>query len=99
MNTWINYYKHRHFSKSHGWGKSWVSWLWLDAFLYATARCVTLISPFFRGWCCRVDSLFDQHAYDGSYTKDTGLDCWIDSYWDGLSPTEAYQSEISYWDE
>lgn len=98
MMTFMQYAKSRYFSKSHGFGRPWVKWLWLDAALFAAARCLTLASPFFWNWCRRVDSLFDQYAYEGSFTKDTGLDCWIDAYWDGLTPTEAFESEIGYWD-
>ncbi len=96
----IRHFKNRHTSKSLGFGKPWVSWLWLDALLWASAMCLTRINPFFWDWCARVDGLIDERsAYAASYCKDTGYDCWIETYWAGLSPTEAVDSEMSYWEE
>ena len=95
----LRYAKERHFQKSHGWGRTWVRWLWLDAILFAFARWTTLHSPFFRRWCREVDRLFSkQFEFDWSYTENTGEDCWIDPYWDGLSPQDAVDSEVEHWD-
>ena len=98
MQQLIIYARQRHFQKSHGWGKPWVRWLLLDAFMFAVARYCTLVSPKFRNWCLTVDALFcKQYDWPGSYTADTGLDCWIDAYWDGMSPDEAVASEVDHW--
>lgn len=95
----IRYAKQRHFQKSHGWGRTWCRWLWLDAVLFAVARYCTLRSPLFWLWCRKVDRLFiRQYDWPRSYTADTGLDCWIDCYWDGMSPQDAVDSEVDHWD-
>ena len=100
MGTIVSYAKERYFQKSHGWGRTWVRWLWLDAILFAIARFYTLVSPRFCRWCREVDLLFvKQHACSFAVTANTGRDCWIDLYWDGLSPQEAVDSEVSYWDD
>lgn len=99
MRTLINYARSRYFQKSHGWGRTWFRWLWLDALSYAMARYCTLLWPGFRIYCRRVDRLFrDQHDWPRSYTADTGLDCWIDHYWDGESPQDAVDSEVEHWE-
>lgn len=100
MNTLIDYARHRYFCKCHGFGPPWVSWLWLDAILFAVARFVTLYSPFFALWCKKIDLLFIQnYEWDRSYTQDTGLDCWIDAYWDGSTPEDAVLDEVGAWEE
>lgn len=99
MTTLIRYAKSRYFEKSRGWGKSWVRWLWLDAVLFAIARRSTLHSPWFRNWCREVDRLFvEQYGWPRSMTADSGLDCWIDPYWNGMSPQDAVISEVEHWD-
>jgi hypothetical protein len=99
MTTFVHYARRRYFCKSHGWGRTWVRWLWLDALLFAAARWSTLHSPWFRAWCRAVDRVFSsQYEWEPSYTRDTGLDSWIDSYWEGLSPEDAAYSEVQHWD-
>lgn len=99
MITIARYAKSRHFSMSHGWGKPLVAWLWLDAMVFAISRYCTLRSPWFAAWCRKVDRLFrEQHDCVGSMTTQTGRDCWIDAYRDGLSPEDAVDTEVSYWD-
>lgn len=98
MHTFINYARRRHFQKSHGWGSPWVKPLWLDALLFAIARTFTLYRPRFRRWCREVDRLFlELHEWPRSMTADTGIDSWIDPFWDGLTPQEAVDSEVSQW--
>lgn len=100
MSTFIHYARHRHFCKRHGWGKTWVSWLWLDAILFAIARAVTLYSPRFARWCREIDRwFFENHDWPRSITQDTGYDCWIDAYWRGSSPEDAALDEVDAWEE
>lgn len=99
MRTLIRFVRSRYFQKSHGFGRTWFSWLWLDALTFGLARYATLVWPGFRIYCFRVDQLFrDQYDWPRSYTTDTGLDSWIDHYWDGESPQDAVDSEVSYWE-
>lgn len=100
MTTLARYIKGRYVQKSRGWGKPWVRWLWLDALLFGVTRWATLNSPWFRRWCREVDRLF-RVDFDFSFdlTEGSGRDCWIDAYWDRLSPQEAVDSEVSHWEE
>lgn len=99
MPALIKYAQDRYFQKSRGWGRTWVRWLWLDAALFATARWLTLHSPLFRRWCREVDRLFvAQFDWPRAMTTDTGFDCWIDPYWEGLSPQDAVDSEVENWE-
>lgn len=98
MSTFMNYARHRYFAKSHDFGKPWVRPLFLDAILFAVRRTFTLHRPGFRKWCSEVDRLFvGQHDWPRSYTKDTGLDSWVDAYWDRMSPQDAVDSEVDHW--
>lgn len=93
------YISHRYFCKRQGWWRTWVRWLWLDALLWGTARYATYLSPLFRRYCHEVDQLFvEQHELAFSMTKTSGLDCWIDPYWSGMSPQDAVDSEVEHWD-
>lgn len=99
MNTFISYARQRYGDKRLGFGATWVRWLWLDALLFATARWWTLHSPRFHRWCSEVNTLFvEQYDWPRQMTEDTGVDCWIDPYWDGMTPQDAVDSEVSHWD-
>lgn len=99
MPTLSWYLRNRYNEKALGFGRPWVRWLWLDAALYAVRRWSTYHSPWFRAWCCEVDRLFrEQYEWPRDYTDDTERDCWIDAYWDKMSPQGAVDSEVSYWD-
>lgn len=54
----------------------------------------------FDEWCDAVDAYFKKH-YDwtGSYTKDTGRECWRRNFDDGETPEDAALSEIEHWEE
>ncbi len=99
MFIFIRYVKRRYFYKSHGWGKTWCKWLWLDAVLFATARTATLYSPKFYLWCRSVNKIFrERFDWPRNMTDDTGKDCWIDAYWQGDSPEKAVLDEVDCWD-
>jgi hypothetical protein len=98
--SFVQYVRNRHFCKSHGFGKPWLRPLCLDAVVFASARWLTLHSPLFWIWCRDVDRLFrEQYDWPRSMTTDTGRDCWIDAYWEGLSAQDAVDSEVDHWEE
>jgi len=99
MLTAIRYARQRYFEKRQGWGRPWVKCLWLDALLFGVARSWTLCSPRFRKWCRQVNHLFRvQYDWPSDMTADTGRDCWIDPYWQGLSPQDAVWQEVDHWE-
>ena len=53
----------------------------------------------FATWCDQIDRHFVNHYnFLCDITKDTGRDCWLAMYLDGLTPEEASNEEVSNWD-
>lgn len=100
MSTLAYYVSHRYGTKSRGFGEP-VRFMWLDALLFGVKRWCTLHSPFFRTYCRKIDRIFtEEYAWEhGRFTEHTGLDCWIDGYWEGVTPEDAAGSEVSYWED
>lgn len=53
----------------------------------------------FDQWLEAIDSLANLHGFEGSYTEQTGHDCWQTSFDLGESPEEAFAEELSHWHE
>lgn len=47
----------------------------------------------FDQWLNEIDRLARAEGNEGSYTKMTGADAWIESYNDGMSPADAWYEE------
>lgn len=99
MITAIRYMQSRYFCKRRGWGRVWFRPIWLEAIVYGIVRYYRLKSRRFNRWCDQVDLLFvAQHDWPRAYTLDTGRDCWIDGYAEGMSPQDAVDNEVQHWD-
>jgi hypothetical protein len=100
MFVFVRYFRERYFAKSRGWGRPWTRCLTLDALLFASRRTMTLHSSRFRRWCREVNRLFVvRYDWPGHMIEDTGPDCWIDGYWEGMTPEEAVDSEVEHWSD
>lgn len=54
----------------------------------------------FTEFCNQVDTYFRVHCdWPRSYTQDTGTDCWLEWYKEGMSPEDAAITEIEHWEE
>lgn len=93
------YRKDRYSNMRMGWGSPSFHPLWLDAIVYAIIREWRFVSQKFNKWCDEIDLLYiQQYGFETPYTLDTGRDCWIESYVDGMTPQDAVDSDVSYWD-
>lgn len=99
MKTFVHAFSQRYSYMKRGWGKPWFKWLYLDAFMFAIATTATIWSPWFFCWRRSVDTHFRNRTdYEGRYTEDTGVECWIDQYWNGANPEDAFLEEVSHWE-
>jgi hypothetical protein len=48
----------------------------------------------FEAWLAAVDVLANAAGGTGSYTQQTGIECWRDSYEDDLTPEDAWWEEV-----
>ena len=95
----LSYRKQRYSHMRRGWGSPLFHPLWLEAIIYAIIREWRFISRKFNKWCDEIDTLFvQQYGFEFPYTIDTGRDCWIESYVEEMTPQDAVNSEIDYWD-
>ena len=46
-----------------------------------------------------IDAYAIQDGFEGSYTSQTGSDCWKQAYEDGVSASEAWRDERAEWTE
>lgn len=93
------YWKERYSNMQHEWGSPSFRPLWLEAIKYAIIREWRFVSRGFNEWCDEVDALMIiEFGLKPSHTIETGRDCWIEAYVDGMTPEDAVHSAAYYWD-
>lgn len=59
-------------------------------------RWIAALENIVREWGAK--HLGGETPYDLPLADSTGLRCWYDSYKDGMTPQEAFDSDRSYWE-
>lgn len=55
---------------------------------------MNLADPVFRNWLKQLDSIAKERGHEGSMVEQTGEDCWVDFYLDGMTPKQAYNEDM-----